>query len=368
MDDKQNTQGMKPPSGNTRALEETMKGANPCTYLLTIRRVRFNRQEATEFKNYFSLLAAAGCEVLVVDGSPREVFSAQAAVWKGACRHEPVDPQYKYLNGKVNGIHTGIELATYEHVILADDDIRYTPEDIQRMNELLASHQMVRPQNYLRPLPFWARTEAARMLINRAWLKEGDYPGTLGVLRAAMKQMGHYDGDVLFDNEEIVRHFRLHGARIRYARDLFLLKRPPSFRKWIEQRPRQAYEDFVMRLKTLFFAALLPALLLLWWLAGWRSALALILTVSLGSVALAFLGLGDGARRFFPTWVCLYAPLWVFERMVSTYWAFYWRIVHGGYPFGDKLLVKGTGEAWVAGGSVPVKVAGGEMAKDSSDV
>ncbi|HEX8560790.1 MAG TPA: glycosyltransferase family 2 protein [Pyrinomonadaceae bacterium] len=325
-------------------------GAEPCTYLLTIRRVRFDAREAEGFARYFRLLAESGCEVLVVDGSPREVFAAHAGAWRGACRHAPVDPQYKYLNGKVNGVHTGMALAAHERVILADDDIRYTPADVRRMSRLLGEYEMVRPQNYLSPLPPWARTEAARMLINRAWLREGDYPGTLGVRRDAMARVGHYDGDVLFDNEEIVRHFRARGARIAYARDFFLLKRPPSFRKWVEQRPRQAYEDFVMRAKTFFFAALPFALAGAWLASGWRGALASAACVAAGSALLAARGLGDGARRFFPAWVCAYAPLWVAERTLSTYWAFYWRVARGGYPFGDKLLSKGTGRDWVAAG------------------
>ncbi|HEX8722950.1 MAG TPA: glycosyltransferase [Pyrinomonadaceae bacterium] len=172
-----------------------------CTYLLTIRRVRYDAREAGRFGDYFRTLAAAGCEVLVVDGSPREVFDAHGEAWRGACSHAPVDPQYKYLNGKVNGIHTGVGLAAHERIILADDDIRYTPDDVRRMCRLLGSFEMVRPQNYLSPLPVWARTEGARMLINRAWIAEGDYPGTLGVRRGAMRRVGHYDGDVLFDNE-----------------------------------------------------------------------------------------------------------------------------------------------------------------------
>jgi hypothetical protein len=325
-----------------------------CTYLLTIRRVRFDADEAGRFRDYFRLLAGVGCEVLVVDGSPQDVFAAHAEAWVGACVHAPVDPQYKYLNGKVNGIHTGVSLATYEHIILADDDIRYTPEDVRRMAETLDSFDMVRPQNYLRPLPAWARTEAARMLINRACVAEGDYPGTLGVRRDAMRRVGHYDGDVLFDNEEIVRHFRAHGAAIAYARDFFILKRPPSLRKWFEQRPRQAYEDFVMRAKTAFFAALPAALALLWLAAGWGWALAAGAAVACGAVLFAACGLGDGAARYFPPWLCLYAPLWVAERVVSTYWAFYWRVARGGYPFGDRLLSKGTGRAWrVAGHADP---------------
>jgi hypothetical protein len=188
------------------------------------------------------------------------------------------------------------------------------------------------------------------MLINRAWIKEGDYPGTLGVLRGAMLRVGHYDGDVLFDNEEIVRHFRARGARICYARDFFVLKRPPSLRKWVEQRPRQAYEDFVMRAKTFFFAARPFALAAVWLAFGWRGALVFASAVAAGSALLAARGLGDGARRFFPAWVCAYAPLWVVERALSTYWAFYWRVARGGYPFGDRLLSKGTGRAWGAAG------------------
>jgi cellulose synthase/poly-beta-1,6-N-acetylglucosamine synthase-like glycosyltransferase len=296
------------------------------------------------------LLRASGCEVLVVDGSPSEVFDAYDEVWNDRCRHATVDPQYRYLNGKVNGIHTGIALAAHERVILADDDIRYTPDDVERMSRLLADYEMVRPQNYFLPLPFWARMEAARMLINRAWLREGDYTGTLGVTRSAMRRVGHYDGDVLFDNEEIVRHFRLKNARIKYARDFFVLKRPATFRKWIEQRPRQAYEDFIMRAKTAFFLLLPVALVLFWLLGGFHFALGFALLVALGAVFTAALGLNDGATNFFPISTIFYAPLWFIERSFSTYWAVYWRFTRGGYPFGDKLLSKGTGEAWTARG------------------
>jgi hypothetical protein len=319
-----------------------------CTYLLTIRRVRFNPNDAADFREYFELLADAGCEVLVVDGSPPDVFAEHEKAWGNACRHESVDPQYKYLNGKVNGIHTGVALAEHNRIILADDDIRYTPADVRRMADLLEIYDMVRPQNYFSPLPLWARTEAARMLINRAWITEGDYSGTLGVTRNAMLRVGHYDGDVLFDNEEIVIHFRLKGARIQYARDFFLLKLPPTFEKWIEQRPRQAYEDFVMRAKTLFFASVPLVLVLTWLKAGGQLTLIYAALISVGSIIFAARGLTEGAYRFFPPQVVLYAPLWVAERCLSTYWAFYWYFTLGGYPFGDKVVFKGTGRAWTS--------------------
>jgi hypothetical protein len=324
-----------------------------CTYLLPIRRVRADAEEMEEFARYFRSLARAGCQVLVVDGSRAEVFAAHERAWGELCNHITVNPKYTYLNGKVNGVHTGVDAASCERIVLADDDIRYTAEDIERACELLVTHEMVRPQNYLKPLPSWARTEAARMLVNRGVLRAGDYPGTCGFRRSTCLRVGHYDGDVLFDNEEIVRHFALSGASVCYARDFFILKRPPTFRKWIEQRPRQAYEDFVMRAKTALFMSLLPLFVALCWLMGWRSALGFVGFVSVAAVLLALRGLvRDRAYRFFPAHLILYAPLWVLERALSSYWALYWRVTRGGYPFGDRLLSKGTGRAWSAGARV----------------
>ena len=321
-------------------------GETFCTYLLTIRRAAFDAAEADDFKTYFDALTDAGAEVLVIDGSPPEVFARNADAWRDLCRHESVDSQHKYSNGKVNGIHTGVALAEHNRIILADDDIRYTAENVRRMADLLGEFDMVRPQNYFRPTPFWARMESARMLINRAFIGEGDYSGTLGVTREAMNRVGHYDGDVLFDNEEIVRHFRFKGAKINYARDFFIQKLPATFEKWIEQRPRQAYEDFVMHAKTVFFLALPLDFILTWFIAGGAWALAYVLLIVFGSIFTAARGLSDGALRYYSPLTIFYAPLWIVERSFSTYWAFYWYFTRGGYPFGDRVVSKGTGRAW----------------------
>jgi hypothetical protein len=345
------------------------------TYLLPIRRTVFRVNEAAELLEYLSILNEAGCETVVVDGSPPDVFAQHHRAWANVCRHEPVDRRYKFLNDKVNGIHTGVALATHEKIILADDDIRYTKIDIEQICMLLDEFEVVRPQNYLvrdvasprphlyplpegeedakrevRAIPWWAKMEAARMLINRATLRNADYPGTCAFRKATMLRSGEYDGDVLFDNEEIVRHFARHNARICYANNFFVRKRPPTFRKWLEQRPRQAYEDFGLRFKTFLFASLLPIAIILAlinprWLA--------IFFALGGSILLALGGwLRGSARNYFPFHVCLFAPLWIVERSLSTYWAFYWLMTRGGYPFGDRVLTKGIGRDWVEGGKI----------------
>jgi hypothetical protein len=101
-----------------------------------------------------------------------------------------------------------------------------------------------------------------------------------------------------------------------------------------------------MRAKTLFFASVPLVLALTLIKSGWQLTLIYAAIISLGAIVSAALGLNNGAAWFFPPRVILYAPLWIAERCVSTYWAFYWYLTRGGYPFGDKVVSKGTGRAW----------------------
>ncbi|MEY2584698.1 MAG: hypothetical protein QOD80_724 [Verrucomicrobiota bacterium] len=329
-----------------------------CTYLLPIRRAAFSEAEAEQLAAYFQTLKGTFCDVLVIDGSPGPVFAQHADRWRSVCRHEPVDRSFGYLNDKVNGIHTGVRLASTEKIILADDDIRYGAAEIERVSELLENFDVVRPQNFLSPLPWWGRMEAARMLINRATLRTADYPGTCAFRRSVMLRVGPYDGDVLFDNEEIIRHFARAGATISYATNLFVRKRPPTFRKWIEQRPRQAYEDFGLRAKTALFLSL-PIFTI--WISSALGRKALLFyfaaLIAAAMVAALFGRLRGSAARHFPLSICLFAPLWILERTLSTYWALYWYFTRGGYPFGDKILSKGIGRDWISGGRIAAQAA-----------
>ena len=371
-----------------------------CTYLLPVRRRAFGFGEAEALRSYFNRIRTATAEIIVIDGSPPQVFKRHHQVWSAVCRHEPVNRSFGFLNDKVNGIQTGVRLATTNKIVLADDDIRYTASDIEQIAKLLDDFEVVRPQNYFafnrvasggreagnpachaakivcttKPWSketHWpaanattARIEAARMLINRATLRPADYPGTCAFRLDTFLRAGDYDGDVLFDNEELVRHLARFGANICYANDFFVEKRPPSFRKWLEQRPRQAYEDFGLRTKTLVFALIPIVLVILGLWFGIRGVLWASLSIFGGAFISALRGRARGtARKFFPLHVCFFAPLWVFERSISTYWAFYWLLRHGGYPFGERLLKKGIGRDWVKGGRIASAAVAAEQAQ-----
>src|SRR5205814_10119814 len=109
-----------------------------------------------------------------------------------------------------------------------------------------------------------------------------------------------------------------HGSRICYANDFFIRERPPKFRKWLEQRPRQAYEDFGLRFKTVLFASLLPIAIAITLIGSMKSLSIFALSIAATSIFLAFTGRARGsARIFFPLSVCLVAPVWILERTLS---------------------------------------------------
>ena len=73
--------------------------------------------------------------------------------------------------------------------------------------------ELVRPQNYFAPLRWHARWDTARTLLNRV-AGGVDFPGTLAVRRSRSSQTDGYDGDVLFENLELIRTIEAAGGRV----------------------------------------------------------------------------------------------------------------------------------------------------------
>jgi hypothetical protein len=267
-------------------------------------------------------------DVTVVDGSPGPLFAGHAARWRSMVRHLPPLPHLRYANGKVNAVVTGVLLARHEHVVVADDDVRYDRPGLAAVHRLLRRADLVRPQNYFAPLPWHARWDTARTLINRAF--GADYPGTLGVRRSTFAAMGGYDGDVLFENLELIRTVRAHrGSEARPA-DLYVRRLPPDLRQFRSQRVRQAYDDLAQPARMALFLAVLPVLTA----AAVSRRPATVLAGAVMAVAVAEAGRRrGGGRATYPASAVLMAPLWVLERAVCSWVALTLRVACGGVGY-----------------------------------
>lgn len=301
------------------------------------------RQELTA---YLALIAPHCAEVIVVDGSAAEIFAANAEAWGEHATHVPPAETESWLMGKVSGVRTGLQLASHERVVIADDDVRYDLEVLRRVGELLAEHDLVRPQNYFAPLPWHARWDTARTLLNRSLGR--DYPGTLAVRRSRVLAMGLYDGDVLFENLELIRTVRAHGGRTAAPLDLYVARVPPSAAHFWGQRTRQAYDDFALPLRMALWLAVVPLLLLAALkgrirLSAQRGVSRIRWAGPASAAALAVAAAERGRRRaggarVFPATSSLLAPVWILERGVCAWLAVAQRLRFGGVRYGDSVI------------------------------
>jgi hypothetical protein len=237
------------------------------------------------------------------------------------------------VNGKVRGVLTGLRLASHERIIIADDDVRYDHESLRGVIAALDGAEVVRPQNYFEPMPWHAVVDTGRILINRAL--DGDWPGTLGVRRSAMRATGGYSGDVLFENLELVQTVVAAGGRAVVARDVFVRRSPPTTEHFLSQRVRQAYDEWARPGRLLIQLLILPALLL----GVLRLESGAIVAGALAVVLLAESGRWRaGGRRVFPVAASLAAPVWVIERGICAWLAVAARLLRGGVSYAGAIV------------------------------
>lgn len=301
-----------------------------------------------ELAGYLRGIAGEAGEILVVDGSPPPLFARHAQALRGVARHLPPDPGLRFRMGKVNGVITGVRECSGERVVLADDDVRYGAAELRRVAALLDEADLVRPQNYFDELPWHARWDTARTLLNRVVTGDrefpvGDFPGTLAVRRSSFLAAGAYDGDVLFENLELMRTVRAAGGSVATPLDLYVARRPPTAAHFFSQRVRQAYDDFAIPARMAFFLAVLPLLARELATIASRPARRAAARRRLAIAALALAAAAElgrrragGAERF-PASSSLLAPAWAVERSLCAWLAAGSRL-RGGVRYGEVRL------------------------------
>lgn len=280
-------------------------------------------EELTDYLRWLS----SRVEVIVADGSDAAVRAEHGKLWEQYVTQVPVTNRPRRY-GKVIGVHAGVAQASHEKVIIADDDVRYSDRSLGEVSRALDGADLVRPQNYFSPLPWFAAWDTGRILLNRAL--GSDSPGTLGIRRDFFLGMGGYSDEAMYENLELMRTVAAHDGRIADRPDIFVRRLPGTVRRFWEQRPRQAYDDWSSPTKLVAFLSVVPTVV------GLRRSrlgrIAPALTV-FGCVALAERGRRrhEGAA-YFPFRTAWFAPLWVAERSLCVWLALVYRLT-GGVPY-----------------------------------
>lgn len=289
-----------------------------------------SRRDAPELGEYLRWLSTL-VEVTVVDGSDPEVFHRHDELWSDHVRHVRPEP-WPGRYGKVAGVVTGVRAARHEQVVIADDDVRYDAPALEAVLAALGTSDLVRPQNVFTDLPWHARWDTGRSLLNVALLGH-DYPGTHGVRRSTFLAMGGYDGDALFENLELARTVTSVGGTVADLPGVSVRRLPPATGHFWSQRVRQAYDDLAQPGRLVAELSLLPLLLLTLrrkrrGLAGW--ALLPVLVAEVGRRR-------AGGTRVHPRTAALWALPWLAERAVCV-WLAVAQIPRGGVPYAGTRL------------------------------
>lgn len=304
----------------------------PLAYVLPIRWT--GAEDRQGLTTYLEWLVERCGQVIIVDGSPPGVFARNAAAWSSLASHVPPDIDVRTVKmGKVAGVLTGVRRAREEFVVLADDDVRYDDAGLSRMVDLLVDCDLVSPQNFFDPMPWHARWDTARTLINRAL--GNDLAGTIGVRKSSMEALKGYDGEVLFDNLELIRTIEAAGGRVVHAPDLYVARLPPSSPRFWEQRTRQAYEEFATPVRMAGWLAMVPLGAILF---SRKRRKELVGSLA-GSVVIAEIGrFRHGGSAVFPGGAALLAPVWLAERSVCAWLAVLCRLREGGLRYRGKVI------------------------------
>ncbi|MFL6205188.1 MAG: glycosyltransferase [Acidimicrobiales bacterium] len=291
------------------------------TYLLPLKATR----PEVALMAYVRGLTSVVAEVIVVDSSPEAVFRVHAERLDRKVVH--LRPDVDLPMGKVANVRTGLEHARHDRVVIADDDVRWDGDLLAEAVAALDRADVVRPANHFRPSRWHTRWDTGRTLIARA--TGGDWPGTMLVRRSALPAEG-YAGDCLFENLELVRTVRAGGGQELVLHGVVVPRDPPTTRKFLEQRVRQAYDELARPPRFLLQLAVAPILVL-----GRRRAW---VALTLGSVGVAELGRRRaGGTRVWPWTAALWAPAWVLERSVTS-WLALGQWLRGGARFGGVRL------------------------------
>ena len=316
-----------------------------CTYVIAIERSENDAADLRSLAQYLSTLGVIGCDVIVVDGSAPELFDEHRRVIRWVARHMAARPAHRTAAG-IDPVAAAIDFAQTEKVVVADPAVRYTASDIDQLCDLLELHEVVVPQAYLDPLPWWGGIEAGRILVHRGIEPTGD-GGTFGIRRTAVRSLRSLDIPAE-EAEEPLRRLGLRGAEVFAAQDVFVRREPPGLSTWLRDRVRSADAEFAMPVRTVLFFAMIPVAFMVALFGGLRMAGTYAGAIAFASMVLAVRG-RIGASPFFPLRACLYAPVWVLERSISVYWALWRKLQPSGVEAAGEFEAERAGQRVASG-------------------
>jgi hypothetical protein len=276
-------------------------GEHRCTYLVVLTHEFASNEELHDLAGYLSSLSVCDFEIAIIDTVPSDE-NRRVLRWVG---------RYIALKTSVDPVRAAFDVASCEKVIVADAKTRYSHDGLDHLCAMLDLHEVVAPQDYLDPLPWWGALESGRMLLLRGLGSLSEDGVTFGFRKRAVRGLRSIDKAIVTDHP--VRRLESRGAEVFSAMDIFARRIPPALDRWFRDRPRQFDQPAI-------FFGVLPLALILAFLSGVHAAALYLGVLGFCGLVIAIRG-RIGAAQFFPLRACFFAPVWLLERSISVYGA-----------------------------------------------
>src|SRR5688500_12855256 len=163
----------------------TSKRARRCSYVVAV------DDEATEAEiqqlaRYLSTLSAAECEVIILDSAAGIEFEEHRRVFRWVGSHRSTSDR--------DALRAAYDAAGTEKVIVAAPTSRYTAAEVSQICELLDRYEVVEPEEFIEPMPWWGGIDAARILLLRGVDHPGGDNSTFGFRRSVFRPLRSIDG------------------------------------------------------------------------------------------------------------------------------------------------------------------------------
>lgn len=279
-------------------------------------------------------------EIIIIDSSDNDVFSALDSWFReGPITHiRPSIEQNPGENGKLVNILAGLRQIRFDKVLILDDDYRPTEDTILHFLDRLSRFDCLKSMVYYIDPHFHDLINAVGILIINTLSPDRQFCGHIGFKVDAFLRAGFPDLAILYDELAIERRFRNAQLNIGFAEDIHLEMVTHGTNKFFEQRVRYAYENLAYPFRFTVFLSVLP-ILCVSFLSSPICGCALVALLMLFVTMVAAVGQLRYSYGRLPWNTWIYAPLWLFPYLITTWIALFVRF-RGGILFGGSRILR----------------------------
>lgn len=283
---------------------------------------------------------AFSVQIIIADSSDNNIHNilAQQITHSNVLHIIPKQQYHTGKNNKLNNIHAALAQAQSEYIVLLDDDMRPSLIALKAIRNNFNQYDFFRCMVCFCNPNFYDLIDLAGIYFVNVISKYKQFWGNLCFKKSLLNSYNFPNKDMLFDDFGLELHCRKQSINNCYQINppLPILGSLRTFKKFVEQRIRYAYENLAFPMRFVSFLLLIPLFFLgINFIPIATCSVFLCLNITLLSLTYYGQQLYGKQNNKHLTWC--YILLWFWIYPISSWVALIYRLTGGIYFGGNKL-------------------------------